>query len=565
MEPEGDPSVVAPSGVRVEYSAESDGTVRWAVANEQRVAASIERVALRFQLRTRGRVRVFRHGYQSWSATGVATLGADEDPSRTPGAISLIRNVHHADGGVAPAGELRSELVTVVADDDGAWCFGFEGGRDHDGTFRVRSAGDDLVEIDAEAHLGGARLAAGTERRLHAVRTDPGDPLRALEQWAGWAGAAAGARTDAPYQVGWCSWYQYFHGVTEHDVRANLARAGDWPIDVFQLDDGYQAEIGDWLRRKDTFPGSLDALARDIDRAGYVPGIWIAPFIVSPNARLAHEHPEWIPHHASGRPLVGLVNDGWGGVVHVLDTTHPEVLAHLEHLARTLVDMGWRYLKLDFTFTPSFAATDWHDPTATPAQRVRAGYDAIRRGAGDDTFLLGCGAPLGACIGAVDGMRIGPDVAPSWDLPAGAWRPPGYEDCQPATMNAWRNTLTRAFQHRRLWANDPDCLMLRTADTALSEQQVETWARAVAASGGLALLSDDLALLDAPARRLLDDVLAVGRAVDDAARAGTTPRCPDLLERDLPTTLRTDRVRLVADPERGLTRAWTAPARTDPA
>ena len=91
---------------------------------------------------------------------------------------------------------------------------------------------------------------------------------------------------------------------------------------------------------------------------------------------------------------------------------------------------------------------------------------------------------------------IGPDVAPSWDLPAGAWRPPGYEDCQPATVNAWRNTLTRAFQHRRLWANDPDCLMLRTADTALSEQQVETWARAVAASGGLALLSDDLALLD---------------------------------------------------------------------
>ena len=62
---------------------------------------------------------------------------------------------------------------------------------------------------------------------------------------------------------------------------------------------------------------------------------------------------------------------------------------------------------------------------------MRAGYDAIRRGAGDDAFILGCGAPLGTCIGVVDGMRIGPDVAPSWDVPEAAWRPAGYEDCEP--------------------------------------------------------------------------------------------------------------------------------------
>ena len=168
---------------------------------------------------------------------------------------------------------------------------------------------------------------------------------------------------------------------------------------MFQLDDGFQAEIGDWLDRKETFPGPLDALARDIDAAGFVPGLWIAPFIASPRSRIAQAHPDWIPHHASGRELVGLVNPGWGGAVNVLDTTNPAVLDHLEQLARTLVEMGWRYLKLDFTFAPSLAATDWHDPSLTPAERVRAGYDAIRRGAGDDAYVLGCGAPLGHCIG----------------------------------------------------------------------------------------------------------------------------------------------------------------------
>ena len=71
--------------------------------------------------------------------------------------------------------------------------------------------------------------------------------------------------------------------------------------------------------------------------------------------------------------------------------------------------------------------------------------------------------------------------------------------------------------------------MLRTKDTALTEEQMRTWARAVALSGGLALISDDLALLDADARRLLDEVLVVGRASDAAARSGSTPRVPDLM------------------------------------
>jgi hypothetical protein len=107
--------------------------------------------------------------------------------------------------------------------------------------------------------------------------------------------------------------------------------------------------------------------------------------------------------------------------------------------------------------------------------------------------------------------------------------------------------------------------MLRTEDTALGEEQARTWARAVAVSGGLALISDDLALLDRDARRLLDEVLDVGRAVDAAARAGVTPRCPDLLDTSTPTTIVAGDVELVADPDRGVTRAWTAPARTDPA
>jgi alpha-galactosidase len=551
VEPETAFALHLPHGLTGEARAGADGSVDWWVANETRAPISVDRVALVGTFRTRGAVRVFSHGYQSWTASGMVVLGVDPDPSRTADSLALVRGMHHADAAVADAGELRSELVTAIADDYGAYALGFDGGSRHDGTFRIRARDDRRVEVSAEAYLGGAMLAPGARRALHALRVEAGDPLPLLERWADWAGASCGARTDAPYQVGWCSWYQYFHGVTELAVRDNLARAGEWPFDVFQLDDGYQRHIGDWLARADTFPTPLDELAAIIASAGYVPGIWIAPFLVAPGSDVAHDHPDWVAAYKPGRELVGMVNPGWSGAVWTLDTTHPAVLEHLEVLARTLVEMGWQYLKLDFTYAPALAGTNWHDPSQSPAERVRAGYDAIRRGAGDDAFILGCGAPLGPCIGVVDAMRIGADVARRWHLADVAWRPPGYEDNEPATVNAWRNTLTRAFHHRRLWLNDPDCLMLRTDGTDLSEAQVHTWAHAVAASGGLALVSDDLGRLGPPARALLAEVVDIGRHVDDAARAGRTPRCVDLLDAWTPTTLAGPGVRLVADPARG--------------
>jgi len=529
-------------------------TVRWTLANTSDRVLPVDRVRLRGRLVSRGSVRMLRHGFQSWSATGGGVVGRDTDPSRTPESVALVRGMHHADITVAPEGELRSELVTVLADDDGAICVGFDGGNRHDGTFRVQ--GDELV---VEAFLGGAVLQPGERRELHAFRTAEGEPATMLEDWAEWASAASGARATAPYQVGWCSWYQYFHDVTEDALRANLAAATDWPVDVFQLDDGFQAEIGDWLLRADTFPSPLETLASDIEAAGFVPGLWLAPFLCAPASRVAADHPDWVVQLAPGDPLMGMFNPGWGGVTWTLDTSHPDVLAHLEALARTLVEMGWRYLKLDFTYAPSLPGV-WHDPTMTPAQRVRAGYDAIRRGAGDDVFILGCGAPLGACIGAVDGMRIGPDVAPHWGIAELEWRPPGYEDCEPATLNAWRGTLARSFMHRRLWLNDPDCLMLRTEQTALSEPQLRAWAAAVAVSGGMALISDDLGLLGPDARRLLDEVLELGRASDRAAVARDTPRCPDLLDAWTPTTLVSKGHRLVGDPEPGTATLDSHPA-----
>jgi len=342
--------------VEVELTREGD-RIEWSVANRGDTPLALDSVGFAWDAGPAGEEPcLFANGYQSWSPTRRRALGVDADPSHAPGSIPFLRAMHHADPSIAPPGELRSEQVTVVDPDNGAprICVGFEGGATHAGTVRARLV-DRRVELCAEAWLGGAAIAPGERRALHAVLSSEGDdPAAMLDSWAAAAGRTEHARTAAPYQVGWCSWYHYFHDIDEASFVGNLARASDWPFDVFQLDDGYQAAIGDWLTTNEKFPGGVEGAAAAVARSGRTPGIWMAPFLAAPDSALARAHPEWMARDPVGDdPLVGMWHEVWGGFMLQLDTTLPDVQDHLSHVARELVAIGYRYLKLDFTFSPA--------------------------------------------------------------------------------------------------------------------------------------------------------------------------------------------------------------------
>lgn len=93
--------------------------------------------------------------------------------------------------------------------------------------------------------------------------------------------AASGVGPIRPAPTIWCSWYQYFSAVTETDIDENLVAIADrdLPVDVIQLDDGYQCELGDWLTLSSRFE-SLGAMVARIRDNGRRAGIWIAPFLV---------------------------------------------------------------------------------------------------------------------------------------------------------------------------------------------------------------------------------------------------------------------------------------------
>ena len=78
-----------------------------------------------------------------------------------------------------------------------------------------------------------------------------------------------------------------------------------------------------------------------------------------------------------------------------------------------------------------------------------------------------------------------------------------------STLNALRNVLSRWWMHDSLWLNDPDCLMVRDTDTALTPDEVRTLATVIALSGGMVLDSDNLRKLSDENRRVISMSLPV--------------------------------------------------------
>jgi alpha-galactosidase len=285
--------------------------------------------------------------------------------------------------------------------------------------------------------------------------------------------------------VGWCSWYHYFGNLTWDDVVRNIETARghkkSFPFEVFQVDDGYERDIGDWLKAKPDYPPP-DALAGAITRNGFRAGIWTAPFSAAETSDVIANHPGWMVAE-DGRPKP--CHRSWNKTIHALDLTQPAVQAHIFDLFVTLKKAGFDYFKIDFLFGAAMPGD--RRKSVTPIQAYREGLRVIRKAVGR-SFVLGCGAPLLPSVGLVDGMRIGEDTAPYWKTKPSAFQGPN-------AYFALKNALLRQFMHRKLWMNDPDCVLLRDREIDLSRNERELYALACGALDNMIIDSDNLSLV----------------------------------------------------------------------
>lgn len=324
----------------------------------------------------------------------------------------------------------------------------------------------------------------------------------ALREWARAVAQAADPPPRIPQQpiTGWCSWYNLYGSISEENLLehlqgvAEVTRRERLPMRVFQIDDGFTPEMGDWLEVRPQFPRRMKPLLDDIRAAGFIPGLWIAPFVVGNRSRLYRQHPDWVVRERqSGGPLVQMRFYGefrWhkrSEEYYILDTTHPEALEHLRQVFRTWRrEWGCAYFKSDFMFFGMEHGPDralYHTPGLTRVEIWRRVARMIRQEIGE-ALWVGCGAPLWPSVGLVDGIRTGRDVGAEWP---------------PDARKRLEGLALRNFGNHLLWEADPDCVLLRERFHHLSPLEQESLARFAAMMGGVMLTSDALEELS-PAR-----------------------------------------------------------------
>lgn len=287
--------------------------------------------------------------------------------------------------------------------------------------------------------------------------------------------------------TGWTSWYNYYTGITQEIIINNLNAFSNRsiPIDIFQIDDGYQNAVGDWLIINEKFPKGMKYIADSIKLKGYKPGLWLAPFICEKTSILYKEHRNWLLKHENGELVKAGFNPGWSGTFYVLDFYNQEFRDYIRKVFDTVLgEWGFEMVKLDFLYAAALLPRKYKT-------RGQIMYEAMKfiREVASDRLILGCGVPLGPSFGLADYCRVGSDVALKWEdkLLKGL----KYRE-RVSTVNSLRSTIGRRQLNGNVFYNDPDVFILREKNNTLTIEQRNTLYILNLIFGGLVFTSDNL-------------------------------------------------------------------------
>ena len=150
------------------------------------------------------------------------------------------------------------------------------------------------------------------------------------------------------YQPPWIynTWEPFQRGVSREIALDLIAAAGRMGIDVFTIDDGWQADYGDNAINRHSFPNGLEEIKEAAEKQGMRLGLWSPLAAISTKTAICKEHPEWVCQDRDGNPKVTRTAAGSAAVM-CLATAYRDAAATrisnligLYHLA---------YVKMDLT------------------------------------------------------------------------------------------------------------------------------------------------------------------------------------------------------------------------
>jgi hypothetical protein len=335
------------------------------------------------------------------------------------------------------------------------------------------------------------------------------------------------ARPISASPVGWNSWDYYRWTVTEDEVLKNAEFIASDPVlrrhvKRITIDDGWAYCYGEW-EANPLFPHGMEWLAGKLHRMGFEAGLWFAPAIIEPHARIAQWDTDMLARGKSGFPCLAFECMQRQGFV--LDPTVPKTQQWLYELFDRYAKRGYDYFKLDF-LARLLDAPQFADAGVPRGQLVRKLIEPAYRALKGRAKIMGCGYDFTAGTALVDEVRISGDIAARWD----------------AVKHNSLSISSRYWMHGRLWGNDPDFAVCRGRDTSddpdltrllpclvfikpdtekvtwqrgnlsdLSLEEARTLLSLVLVSGGTVNLSDDLTRLNSCGLDLVRRTVAAER------------------------------------------------------
>lgn len=300
--------------------------------------------------------------------------------------------------------------------------------------------------------------------------------------------------------AGYTSWYNYFQKIDENIILRDLDglyTAAGKNANIFQIDDGYESMVGDWLVVDDKkFRHGMKFIADAVHDKGYMAGLWLAPFAAQYKARIVAEHPDWFLKDAKGKMVTG--GFAWNGF-YVLDVENPAVREYVKRVFSVVFDeWGYDMVKLDFLYASCMLPRNGK----TRGQLMHETMAFLRDCVGDK-ILLGCGVPMVSSFGFADACRISCDVELSFDDKF-------YVKCTNqeivSAKNAMNNTVFRRHLNKRIFLNDPDVFFLRDGGMKPAEYTTERkklLAKVNNMFGDVLFVSDNAGEYDETKRELL--------------------------------------------------------------
>lgn len=287
--------------------------------------------------------------------------------------------------------------------------------------------------------------------------------------------------------IGWTSYNTYNANISEEIILRNLDNYSkrNIPLDIFQIDDGYEEAVGDWFNVNKNFPNGMKYIADRIKEKGYKAGIWLAPFICEKKSEIFNKHRDWFVNDDKGKPDKVGYNPEWSGNFYVLDFYNHDVRKYIKEVLNTVInDWGFDVIKLNNLYAVAYKHRKGRN-------RGVIMYEALRflRSIVGDKIILACGVPLGSAYGIVDYCRVTSNTSPKWEDDM-----LNSMHCRErnSTINSLVSLIGRRHLNGNVFYNAADAFLLSAKYNKLNTEQEYTVFLLNVLLGGLVFIGDNL-------------------------------------------------------------------------